>query len=165
MAIVIGRISSAPAQPHPRLVRLGREVGAEFPAPPRHRSYLYHFTGSFDEPRDVEILKELIFWASVRHQDDALLRVVRAAPDEDDFVYHQKAFGVTESPCLVISDRGDVPASHVKLGRDFFATGMAGGDYAALRNLLEHMHALLGAYGMEKARAELLKLSASPQPS
>jgi hypothetical protein len=189
MAIVIGRAPLAPpANPHPRLVRLGREVGAQIPllspVAPRHRSYWYHFTGSFDQPADVAILKELIFWASI-HQEDCLLRVVHATPGHEDYLFHQKIFDVTESPCLVMSDRGDFPTSHVKLTKEFFAPDVVGEDYSKLRGLLDAMHSLLTLHGSVASLSEdllharvacgltkvwtemkgMIKLTVSPQPS
>jgi hypothetical protein len=110
------------------------------------RAYWLHFAATLDQPSDAAILKELLFWTSI-HPKDCFLRVVIGSPGEDDYFFQQKISDVTETPCLVISDRGDHPAAHLKLTRGFFSPDIVGHDYSRLGYLLETMHSLLIRHG------------------
>jgi hypothetical protein len=109
-------------------------------------AYWFHFTTTLEQPGDAAILKELLFWVSI-HPKDCFLRIVIAAPGQDDYFFRQKISDVTETPCLVISDRGDHPTAHVKLTREFFSPDIIGDDYSRLGYLLETMHSLLARHG------------------
>lgn len=140
------------------LLESAQEVEIDEYGQVKMQSYWFCFISSLDRAKDISLLKELLFWATLYHKDDAEVNILVSGYSGEKYDFYRRVFNVVDIPSLVLTDERIFPIDFVKFGPDFFTVGLLGNDFGKLRDVMDSLHNLLSLKGnLKKVRDKIIK--------
>ena len=122
------------------------------------KSYWYCFLTSLDRKQDINILKEILFWGTIYHNDDSVVEILIPGWAGERYYYYRNVFQVNQIPCLILTDNKEYPVDSILLSKNFINTENLGDNFTNLREVLDFFHnILINDNSLKKVNKVLLK--------
>ena len=156
-------------EPYEKVESLRHEFGGvrpegrdfRFPIKPEVRdfsSYWFCFVSSLDRAKDIRLVKELLFWGQIYHDDDAEVHILISGFEKEKYDYYRQVFEIVDVPSLVLADNPKPPNDFVKFSPNFFTEELLGKDFEKIRDTMDSLHNHLSLVGnLRKVKNSILK--------
>ena len=122
------------------------------------KSNWYCFITSLDREQDINLIKELLFWGRIYHDDDANIEILIPGWAGKRYDYYRRVFQINEVPCLILTDNDEYPVDFILISKNLINTEYLGENFVNLREMLDFLHnTLMNEGNLKKIKMELLK--------
>lgn len=124
----------------------------------KKKSYWYCFLTSLDREQDISILKEILFWGTIYHNNDSDVEILIPGWAGERYDYYRRLFKIDQVPSLILTDNKESPVDFILISKKFINTEYLGDNFVNLRELLDFLHNLLiNESSLKKINKELFK--------
>jgi len=122
------------------------------------KSHWYCFITSLDREQDVSLIKELLFWGTLYHNDDGDIEILIPGYAGKRYDYYRRVFQVSDVPCLILTDTDKYPVDFILISKNLINTEYLGDSFMNLREMLEFLHnTLMNEGNLREIKKELFK--------
>jgi hypothetical protein len=100
----------------------------------------FFFFASLNTSQDVGLIKEILFWTTIYHSADSKIRIFTPVSDKSSYLFYQRAFNVSEVPCMILAEKDTYPNDFITFDSSFLSEKTLGKGFVQFANVMEKLH-------------------------